>query len=62
MSSKEVVRELLKKIPDEASLIDIAHEIEFVAGIREGLAELEQGQSLSAEQLRTRLRSWTSSK
>jgi len=62
MSSKEIVQELLKKIPDEASLTDIAQEIEFVAGIREGLAELDQGQSLTADQLRERLRSWTSSK
>ena len=62
MSSKEVVQELLKRIPDEASLTDIAHEIEFVAGIREGLSELDRGECLTAEELRTRLRSWTSSK
>jgi predicted transcriptional regulator len=62
MSSKEIVQELLKKIPDEASLADIAQEIEFVAGIREGLAELDQGQSLTADQLRERLRSWTSTR
>jgi hypothetical protein len=62
MSSKEIVKQLLEKIPDEASLIDIAQEIEFVAGIREGLAELDRGESLTAEQLRTRLRSWTSTK
>ncbi len=62
MSSKEIVKELLEKLPDEASLRDIAQEIEFVAGIREGLAELDQGQSLNADQLREQLRSWTSSK
>ena len=62
MSSKEVVQELLKKLPDEASLSDIAQEIQFVAGIREGLEELEHGQALSAEELRTRLRSWTHTK
>ncbi len=62
MSSKEIVKELLEKLPDEASLRDIAQEIEFVAGIREGLAELDQGQSLNACQLREQLRSWTSSK
>lgn len=62
MSSKEVVQEILKRLPDEASLAEIAQEIEFVAGIREGIAELDQGQSLSAEQLRTQLRSWTSTK
>ena len=52
MSSKDIVQELLKKLPDEASLNDIAQEIEFVAGIREGIAELDRGQFLSAEQLR----------
>ena len=62
MSSKEIVRELLEKLPEEASLTDIAQEIEFVAGIREGVAELDRGESLTADQLRERLRSWTSSK
>jgi len=62
MSSKEIVKELLEKLPEEASLVDIVHEIEFIAGIREGVAELDRGESLTAEQLRERLRSWTSSK
>jgi len=57
MSSKDIVRELLEKLPDEASLSDIAQEIEFVARIREGIAELDKGQGLTAEQLRARLRS-----
>ena len=62
MSGKQIVRELLEKLPEEASLTDIVEEIEFVAGIREGAAELDRGHSLTAEQLRERLRSWTSSK
>ena len=62
MSGKQIVRELLEKLPEEASLTDLVAEIEFVAGIREGAAELDRGQSLTAEQLRERLRSWTSSK
>ncbi len=62
MSSKEIVKELLEKLPEEASLTDIAQEIEFIAGIREGAAELDRGESLTAGQLRDRLRSWTNSK
>ena len=62
MSSKEIVKELLEKLPEEASLTEIAREIEFIAGIREGVAELDRSESLTAEQLRERLRSWTSSK
>lgn len=62
MSSKEIVKELLEKLPEEASLSDIAQEIEFIAGIREGAAELDRGESRTAGQLRDSLRSWTSSK
>lgn len=62
MSSKDIVRELLEKLPDEASLADIAQEIEFIAGVRQGISDLDQGRTVTAEQLRERLRSWTASK
>lgn len=58
MSNKEIVIELLQKLPDESSLLEIAQEIEFVAGIREGLTQLDRGESVTAEQLRERLRAW----
>jgi len=62
MSSKEIVKELLAKLPEEASLGEIAEEIEFIAGVREGLAELDEGKTLAAERLRADLRSWMSLK
>jgi predicted transcriptional regulator len=62
MSSKDIVRDLLEKLPDEASLSDIAQEIEFIAGVREGINDLDAGRTVTAEQLRERLRSWTASK
>jgi hypothetical protein len=58
MSSKEVAIEVIKKLPDEASLLEIAQELEFVAGIREGAAELDRGESLSAEDLLKRIPGW----
>jgi len=36
MTNKEIVQDLLRRIPDDASLQDIAREIEFVAAIRQG--------------------------
>ena len=60
MSSKEIVRELLAKLPEEASLGDIAAEIEFVAGIREGLAELDAGQGIDHEEMKRRYAEWLS--
>lgn len=61
MSSKEIAIEVIRKLPDEASLVDIARELEFVAGVREGAAELDRGECLSAEELRERIRTWTTS-
>jgi len=58
MSSKEIAIELIRKLPDEASLSDIAQELEFVAGIREGAAELDRGESLTAEELFRRVPKW----
>jgi len=62
VSSKEIVRDLLEKLPDEATLSEIAQEIDLVAGIRAGIAELDRGEKVTAEQLRERLRSCTASK
>ena len=57
-----MVRELLEKLPDEASLSEIAQEIEFIAGVRVGIDDLDHGRILTADQLRERLRSRASSK
>jgi predicted transcriptional regulator len=58
MSSKEIAIEVIRKLPDEASLSDIAQELEFVAGIREGAAELDRGESVAAEELLKRIPQW----
>lgn len=42
MTNKQIVEDLLQRIPDGASLHDIAQEIEFIAAVRQGLDELEE--------------------
>ncbi len=37
MGNKQLVSNLLERLPDNVSLRDIAYEIEFIAGLREGL-------------------------
>jgi predicted transcriptional regulator len=61
MSSKQIALEVISKLPDEATLLEIARELEFVAGIREGAAELDRGEFLTADQLRERIPTWASS-
>ena len=61
MSSKEIALDVISKLPDEATLLDIARELEFVAGIREGAAELDRGEYVTADQLRERISAWATS-
>ena len=58
MTNKQIVQDLLNRIPDDASLQDIAYELEFTAAIRQGVAELDNGQSVSAEEIERDLSSW----
>lgn len=58
MTDKEIVRDLLRRIPDDASLEDIAREIEFVAAVRQGISELDHGESMPIEEVERKLPSW----
>ena len=58
MTNKEIVQDLLRRIPDETSLEDIARELEFIAGVRQGIAELDNGNSVPIEQVEDELPSW----
>lgn len=51
MSNKEIVEDLLQRIPDGASVHDIAQEIEFVAAVLQGLAELDRGERIPIEKV-----------
>jgi predicted transcriptional regulator len=58
MSSKEIVQDLLQKLPENVSLHDIAREIEFVAGVRQGLDEIKRGERILIEEIERELPSW----
>jgi predicted transcriptional regulator len=58
MSNKQIVQDLLERVPDNASLHDIAREIEFVAAIRQGLEELDRGEGVPIEEVERELPSW----
>lgn len=58
MSNKDIVQDLLQRLPENTSLRDIAREIEFVDAVREGLAELDRGESIPIEEVEEELPSW----
>ena len=58
MSDREIVEDLLQRIPENASLHDIAQQIEFIAAVREGLDELDRGETTPIEEVERELPSW----
>jgi predicted transcriptional regulator len=58
VNSKDIIRDLLKRLPDDISLQQVAHEIEFIAAIRQGVAELDRGESVSIEEVEAEMASW----
>jgi hypothetical protein len=59
MSNKEAVIELVKRLPPDVSLREIIQEIEFIAAVREGLDEIDQGQGVSIAAVEQMLEAWT---
>jgi hypothetical protein len=58
MSNREIAIDLIQKLPESASLHEIAREIEFIAGVREGFEQLERGEGIAAEKVREIVPSW----
>jgi predicted transcriptional regulator len=60
MSDKELVMDLLKKLPADAKLTDISKEIEFLAALREREEQADRGEVASHEQIKREFKSWIS--
>ena len=60
MSDKELVADLMERMPANASLLEIAREIEFIAGVREGFAQLDRGEGKPVDDVAKELPSWIS--
>ena len=60
MSNKELVSDLLTRLPDNVSLQEIAREVEFVAGVREGLDQIDRGEGVEVGKVEQMIAAWTS--
>jgi predicted transcriptional regulator len=58
MSDKEAVLELVTRLPATVSLREILREIEFIDAVKEGLAEIDQGQGISVESVEQMMATW----
>jgi hypothetical protein len=60
MSSKEMVMELVAKLPENASLAEIAREIELLVGVQKGREQARRGEGVPAEEARKLVDTWAS--
>ena len=58
MSIRDIAIDLIQKLPENASLREIAREIEFVAAVREGFEQLDRGEGVPADEVRPLVPSW----
>lgn len=59
MSDKEAVIELVKRLPPDISLHEIVQKIEFIAAVKEGFDQIEQGKGIPIEEVEKMIDSWT---
>ena len=60
MSNRELILDVVSKLPEDASMEDIVEQIRFVAGVREALEESERGEGVPIEEARKLIRIWAS--
>ncbi len=60
MSNRELVIDLVKKLPADTPLEEIIEKLEFLAGVQEGREQAKRRQGVSPDEARRLLREWTS--
>ncbi|MGC8493846.1 MAG: hypothetical protein ACP5SH_19150 [Syntrophobacteraceae bacterium] len=58
ITTKEQIIELVKALPDNATMDDVLEEIYFKLQVDQGIAELDRGESISHEEVEGRLAKW----
>ena len=57
MSAKELALDVIKQLPDQATMRDLTEEL-YAAAVREGLDELDRGEGVSHEEVKQQFDSW----
>ena len=60
MTTKEIALKTIQELPDDASWEDVRERLDFVAGVRKGLAELDAGQGIPHEKIKAEFAEWLS--
>lgn len=60
MTTKELAIKSIKQLPEDATWEDIQERINFVAGVRKGVQELDAGKGIAHEQVKEESRKFSS--
>ena len=58
MSTKELAIRSLQELPEDATWEDVQERINFIAGVRRGLRELEEGKGIPHDRVREEFAEW----
>jgi predicted transcriptional regulator len=58
MTTKQIAIKSLQELPEDATWDDIQERINFVAGVRKGLRELDEGKGIPHERIREEFKEW----
>jgi predicted transcriptional regulator len=58
MSTKDILLEVAEKLPPDATLVDAIYELEFRQAVEQGLAELDRGEGIPIEQVKSQIAQW----
>ena len=58
MTTKQIAIQTIQQLPDDATWDDVEERIRFVAGVRKGLRELDQGKGIPHDRVREEFAEW----
>ena len=58
MTTKEIALKTIEQLPEDASWEDIQERINFVAGVRKGLRELDEGKGIPHDKVKEEFAEW----
>jgi predicted transcriptional regulator len=60
MSNRELVIDVVSKLPADTPIEEIVRQIEFAAGVNEGLEQAKRGEGIPVEEARRLIKEWIS--
>jgi predicted transcriptional regulator len=58
MSTKDILLEVARKLPPDATLDDAISELEFRQAVQQGLDELDRAEGVPIEEVKARIAEW----